>query len=297
MLRLSGGGSREGTISLSRLASIADTTQKAVTKLARSLTDRAGPGRSPLALEQTTQLVLVAIGPGSTVLQLERETAQTTLQLPGVDLDLGLQAIETFLQGVAAAAGEGALPAAFSAPAVESTRLWFEALSDYDEVRLDAQGVPGGSIRFRPAAAAQSPALIGPAAAPGAGMGTDRAVEGVLYAVNLHTLVFRIEDDLGRSIPCHLSADVDTPGRFLGLRVRAAGPATLDDSGRIENLEIKSLDLASDAPGLERERFFGSRTAADLVAEAAPLESMADLAIDGLTQEEAESFTQAVAGL
>jgi hypothetical protein len=59
-----------GEIPLTALAGIAAETQTLIRRLARSLDERSGPGRTPVAIENATELLLVAVRPGSTMLDV-----------------------------------------------------------------------------------------------------------------------------------------------------------------------------------------------------------------------------------
>jgi hypothetical protein len=119
--------------------------------------------------------------------------------------------------------------------------------------------------------------------------------EGTLYAVNLHTGRYTLEDDTGHSFPC-IAEDADPAlvGELLGKRVRAAGEVTRDVAGRVKALAAARLSAATPVPGLDREAFWRRTSREELLRNAKPLESLDELIIDGLTEEEEEAFLEAL---
>src|SRR5215211_1594153 len=74
-----------GEIPLASLARIAAETQMLVRRLARSLDERGGPRRTPAAIEDATELMLVDVRPGSTALEVVGPVQEPQLDL-GFDL-------------------------------------------------------------------------------------------------------------------------------------------------------------------------------------------------------------------
>lgn len=119
-------------------------------------------------------------------------------------------------------------------------------------------------------------------------------VEGVLYALNLRTGGFLVEDDLGHQI------DFVVPPQLRPSAVRLAG-ARVAVSGRGEphrgGLRLLDVDAVEPAPDPEGVDTLVFRTDADLeqrLASRAPLASLDELAIPGLSELEAAAFLSAL---
>src|SRR5215217_6519323 len=69
-LRLGDNKHPDGEIPLQDLAQIARETQQTVRRLGRALVARPGPGRATSAIEQATELSLVGLAKGSTILEI-----------------------------------------------------------------------------------------------------------------------------------------------------------------------------------------------------------------------------------
>jgi hypothetical protein len=66
---------------------------------------------------------------------------------------------------------------------------------------------------------------------------------GKLYALNLRTGTFKIEDDLGHSIPLIVPEDVRADAsQLIGRRVRAIGSASLDERHRLHSFTVSTLE-------------------------------------------------------
>lgn len=288
-LRLDGGEYPDGEIPLAGLAQIADETQQLVRRLARSLTDRGGPGRTPTPIEEVTKLFLVGIHQGSTTLDIAGPRVQ---QLPLFD-DIGTEAIATMLDGLEALATDDQLPAAFDELSVRSLDRWLEAIGTAAaEAELATELDPGSRrvVRVEPNAAR---AALSHRSSPERPAPSPRAVEGRLYAVNLETGRYAIRDDAGHSIS--LTGEgypSDLVERLVGQRVQAQGAAHFDDSGRLQ-LDLEDLRLAPPLEGVDSEQFFRNVELDELLRGKAPLESLDDLVIEGLTDDEIEAFLAA----
>ncbi|MGH8900917.1 MAG: hypothetical protein ACRDYA_04355 [Egibacteraceae bacterium] len=292
-LRLDGGEYPDGEIPLVALARIADETQQLVRRLARSLTDRGGPGRTPTSIEEATSLWLVGIHQGSTTLDIAGPRVQ---QLP-LELfeDIGSEAIGTMLDGLEALATENQLPAAFDERSVQSLDGWLESVGTAAaEVELSAElgSRQRRVVRVEPNAARavlshrSSPERERPAPSP-------QSVEGRLYAVNLETGRYAIRDDAGYSIS--LTGEgypSDLVEGLVGQRVRAQGTAHFDDSRRLQ-LDLEDLRPVPPLEGVDSEKFFRNVELDELLRGKTPLEPQGDLVIEGLTDDEIEAFLAA----
>lgn len=292
-LRLHGGASEAGKIPLDDIARIAQDTQELIRRLARGISGRGGPGRTPKDLERLTDLLLVGLHEGSTVIEIEAPAAQAEFELPDVQPDIGVQAIDALMKGLDAAINRQPLPHTFSEPALAGLRQWFVSLGNYSEVALDAQTKGHRTVTFVPANARES-LFEGPLELEEPLILDERAIEGVLYAVNLHSHTYSIEDDAGRSIRCTLSEEPENIGQLLGHRVRAEGVSSVDDEGRIEHFDVRLVRLAETPSQLNRDRFFRKVDVEQLIAENVPVSQLASLEIEGLTEDESAAFLSAL---
>jgi hypothetical protein len=290
-LRLDGGEYPDGEIPLAGLARIADETQQLVRRLARSLTDRGGPGRTPTSIEEATSLFLVGIHQGSTTLDIAGPRVQ---QLP-LELfdDIGIEAIATMLDGLEALAADDQLPAAFDELSARSLDRWLESVGmAAAEVEISAELGSGARrvVRVEPNAAR---AVLSHRSSPERPAPSLRSVEGRLYAVNLETGRYAIRDDAGHSIS--LTGEgypSDLVERLVGQRVQAQGTARFDDAGRLQ-LDLAELRPAPPLEGVDSEQFFRNVELDELLRGKAPLESLDALVIEGLTDDEIEAFLAA----
>jgi hypothetical protein len=295
-LRLVGGQYRDGEIPLTDLASVADKTQKLVRRIARSTSDRAGPGRTPAHIEEPTTLLLIGIRPGSTVLEIAGPSAESQLDLGDVGDDIRTQALSIMVDGIEAVATGSELPDGFDDLSVRSLDEWLDSIAAtaaVAELTAEVGTRPKRVLRVVPQEArAQLARRVAPAplAAP-----PEQAVEGTLYAVNLRTGRYTIEDDLGNSIGT--SASVFTSEEIaplLGRRVRAEGMPRFDEAGRLQAIELTRLAAAPDTNDIDAERFFRNVELEELLQGAGPLRSMDELAIEGLATEEIDDFLRAI---
>jgi hypothetical protein len=284
---LGDGRHRAGEIPLAALARIASETQTLVRRLARSLNERGGPGRTPAAIEDATELMLVGVGPGSTRLELVGPVQQPQLDLDlDIPDDIGTRALDGLLTALEAVARHEPLPVAVDDISGRSLEDWLAAMaasaSDL-KVEVSLGGRPARTVDLVPAVARaelneRRAARSAPPVAP------MRAVDGRLYAVDLDSGRYRIRDDEGNSIAVvttGLSRDDVAP--LLDQRVRAEGASRFDEQGRLHSLEVTSLSLAPDVEGLDTASFFAGAELDQLSGDARPLESMSELTIAELT--------------
>jgi len=275
-----------GEIPLSELARIAAETQTLVRRLARSLDQRGGPGRTPAAIESATELMLVSVRPGSTKLEVVGPVREPQLDL-GFDLpdDVGTRALDSFLTGLEALARHEPLPDVFDDISVRGLEDWLAAMaastSDL-EVEGSVGARPSRTVHLAPAIARAE--LSRGRAARAAPIAPVSVAEGRLYAVDLDSGRYRIRDDAGNSISV-LTAGLSREhvALLLGQRVRAEGAPRLDEQGRLYALDVTGLALAPDVEGLDTAGFFAGVELSRLLEDAQPLESMSELAIADLS--------------
>jgi hypothetical protein len=302
-LRLIGAGQSDGEIRLEDLTKIAEATQSVVRRIARAMVGQRRLGRSTEPVSQATALSLVGLHKGSTVLDIAGppmmdEQAAFEFDLP---TDLGELSLKLLSEGVCALATEddvAELPVGFDSSLVYDFDGWLRSLRKFDSVAIDAniggkqlhaQVVPQ-TARKRLSEAAPQPIL--PFVSP-----TEQALEGKLYALNLNTGTFSIEDDAGHKIrlkvPEGLRRDA---AAFVDHHVRAVGKPELDEVGRLRSFEVSRLELAPDVGALSHQTgFFEPHE----LRPPAPgdLKNLDEWAIDDLTDEETASFMDALADL
>lgn len=282
----------EGEIPLADLARIADETQQLVHRLGRSLAGQSGPGRSATFVEEATKLTFVGIQRGSTLLQIAGPVVDPELFTDdSVPPPIGVQAVELVVDGLQALDANQALPPAFDDPSTGTLRSWLGALASVSESVVVSGASPGRSrtCRIDPRATGERV----PVGEPTLPLPRDVTVEGVLYAVNLHTGRYHIEDDAGNKISLVLDAvNPDDIGPLVNRRVRAEGLATRDATRRIQLVTANSIALAPDDPtGIETPQ--GSLTLGELLSGVEPIGSTDELVIE-LGAEEAAAFLAAL---
>lgn len=119
--------------------------------------------------------------------------------------------------------------------------------------------------------------------------GTLETVEGTLYALNLRTGQYRLEDDAGHSIFVQIELPTDDVRPLIDQRVRASGAIRHDSQGR-PHLTAQELRSSEGVAGLDRDAFFASHELESLVATVEPLEALQGLAINDVSDDEADAF-------
>lgn len=295
VLRLIGGDDPAGEIPLDRMAQVADATQELVVRLARGLSGRSGAGRTPGALAADLRLNLVSIGPGSTMLDIAGPPLEAELDLGGdVDPPAAVQALELLSRALKGTARDDVPLPLLSRPAAESLDRWLSAFQPYEEIAATVgRGTEKQEVRLAPQSARQTLHRKVNPPSDRVDEKVVRRVEGELYAVNLHSGRFRVEDDLGHSIQLVVPGDLATgAGRLLGNRIRAVGQVDLDEVGAIRELTVNAIDAAPEDDSLP-ESLDREAELEDRLEQAAAI-APADLAMDDLEDEEAEAFWRAI---
>jgi hypothetical protein len=295
-LRLVDASHADGEMPLAALARIAEETQQLVRRLARSIADRSGPGRTPVALEEQTEMFLVGFSAGSTLLELAGPRPEPQLDIGRVPVDTGTQAFAALVEAVQAAAAGSALPDAFDQPSTRGLRDWLGVLAEEAttvDVTAEIEARQPTTIHLEPktarAAVVERETPSAPSARP------ERTIEGTLYAVNLHTGRYQIEDDVGHAIAAVATLfTAEQVAPLLGQRVQARGVPQFDDGGRLQSLELTRIASAPEIEGFDREAFFRVTELAELVRDVEPIRSIEDLAIPDLSEDDIESFLRAI---
>lgn len=295
-IRLRGGDHGDGEIPLDRLAEIAERTQDLTLRMARGLSGRAKAGRTPDQLAGAVRLMLVGLSEGSTTLDIAWPPLTAELDLgDGVPETVTTQTFQMLVDTIDALSNDGDLPE-LSEPAYDAVESWLDALTAYPEVEVSSAVSDGNGhgVVLQPREARRRMPDKRAATVTDAPVAPTRSVEGELYAVNLRTGRYGVEDDLGRSIPLDVPDDLrQQVADRLGDRIRATGPAKLTTAGLIEVLHVE--ELRPPASWAEADRTF--RRADDLATQLAGIEPIAstdDLAMDDLTDEEADAFWAAL---
>lgn len=295
-LRLSDQNDRDGEISLADLAKVAGETQRVVTRIARGMVDdrRQGPGTRDVVA--ATTLFLTGIGSGSIVLDLAlNEAAQDTLVAEGMPIDLGQIALTIFvesLETLSADEAETILPVGIDDNVMRDLGDWLRVLRGYSEIAIDTEldarsfhaNIAPKNARKRLRNAISQPSIPYISS-------SHQALTGRLYALNLRTGTFRIEDDARHSIRLLVPEDVRREAaQLINKRVRAIGKASLDDRFRLLSFDVAALEQL---PELVDQRAFFERH--ELVAPRRPI-AADDLAlgiIPDLSDDEIDTFVAA----
>src|SRR6266536_2728775 len=290
-LRLRGGKYEEGEIPLRDLAEIARHTQLVVRRLGSALVARPGPGRPTSAIEQATELLLVGLTKGSTVLEIAgADPHADALELEDMPGDLGERALQLFVEGVTALSEERPdMPFGFDESAKKTVGDWLRRIRKFEQVGVSLRaGAYSIGAEIQPNAARRRLETVQVQPHAPFVTATQQAVEGVLYALNIHTGTYAIQDDSGQRLRLAVPDDIRAEAAMLiTRRVRAVGNAEMDERGRLKSFAVSSLRYAPSLEGLEQGAFFERH---ELPASSVPIDDLGEWVIEGLTQEEADDF-------
>lgn len=247
-LRLDTDSGPQGEIRLAELAKVADQTQRIITHIAQRLVGDTITGRATTNIASATTLSLVGLRSGSTVLEIALPPIDDdVLQAEDMPVDIGQMALSLFAQGLCILAEDDsapALPLGIDERVVQDIERWLTTLRPYQTVDVEAH-VDGERTwaHISPRVARQALRRAeGPPDVPYVSA-HHQALTGQLYALNLRTGTFKIEDGLGHSIPLvvpeHVRGDAS---QFIGRRVRVIGSATLDERHRLQSFVVSSLE-------------------------------------------------------
>ncbi len=277
-------GGTAGAIPLADLARLAEHLQELTHRLARSLQERDGPGRSPLSLHLLSDLVAVGIRSGSAVLEVEAPAWSDELAFADLAPDAGVQALSLVLAGLETSATQSPLPSAYTEPARESLRKFVASAQSYDRMSLSfSHHNEDKKVSVQPAVVRFPTLAEEPSQEEG-------QIEGELYALNSHSGLYQVEDNTSHTVKCHadpqssMARDLEDAIRRT---VRLSGLITRDPGGRIRDIEIKLVE-AVEATAVGWEFDLGSA-----IDEAAPIDP-SEFIIPDLTEEEAQAFLDAI---
>lgn len=260
-IRLSGQDDRAGEIPLAELARVAEETQRVVTRIARGMIDDRGPGRLPRNASEATTLFLVGLRSGSTILDIALpESAEDILSADeGMPIELGEMALTALTESLELLSRDEpapVLPVGVDDRAVQDIDGWLRTLRGYQSVAIDAEFhrqtfhtelVPK-EARKRLQTASSQPSIPYVSA-------DHQALTGRLYALNLRTGTFRIEDDARHSIRLTVPEDMRSEASLLiNMRVRAIGNASLDERRRLLSFRVAALEQLPDL--IDQRAFF-----------------------------------------
>ncbi len=198
-LRLQSARLPEGEISLDEISKIAELTQRFIRRLARGLTDTRGPGPAPSRIIEGTRLFLVGVRRGSTILEVAGPVHGTTMfsESDPVPEDLDEITINLALEALGRLNDEAPeMPTGIDARAAADIDEWLRGLRSYDSVQIGAalptRGTEDVTVVPRQARQRLKSATVAPVV-PYVTM-NQQALDGHLYAVNLRSGLFRIEE-------------------------------------------------------------------------------------------------------
>lgn len=298
VLRLTGGEHADGEIPLDRLADIARRTQELLVRIGRSLTGREGVGRTPADVREATRLTLIALGSGSTSLEIAGPPVEPRLDLgEQAPPDVTGQSMDALGDALEALGTEEAPSIGLSEAVADSLDSWLGTFEGYEALSASVQEDAGRSwsVTLSPVVT-RTRLRQRRASSSGARESTARQVEGELYAVNFRSGYYRLEDDIGNSIALRVTPPRNEwAGALVGHRVRAVGDATLDQDGLIRELSVTELRRAN---GESFEFAGGELREQDDVQqrlESAPrIALVEELQLEGLTDDEADAFWAAI---
>jgi hypothetical protein len=126
---------------------------------------------------------------------------------------------------------------------------------------------------------------------------SQQALEGRLYALNLNTGSFHVEDDAGHKIRTVLPDAVRADASMLvSRRVRAVGKPELDELGRIKSFRVDRIGAAPDLVGLSEQKSFFDVHDLEVKPPAGEEGTLDEWAIRDLSDAEADDFMAALIG-
>jgi len=302
-ISVEGSSIQQGKVSLRDLEKLGPLLQSGLERMARVLSGVPGkaPGTVPRLVVETTNLLLVAIRPGSAVLDLELPLPEEPVReeeglFPLPALDLGQRALDAFVGGLhELESREGVqVPEAWDNSVMEIAEELAGFAKERDVIiRLSAQATQ------RPVRTAQiAPDIAERFKVSHAPIRQRRTARGLLYMVDLKAGRIDVEDEKGQRLQCvfppHLEGEVK---RLVGSQVVVSGEEELDLAlGRRGKLELSILEATSDSVPMH-EAFWMNPSAAEQAAQQGveAIGSVAQLAApDVFTEEEIQAFLAAI---
>jgi predicted regulator of amino acid metabolism with ACT domain len=254
-LRLTGPSERDGEMTLAELAKVAERTQRVVTRIAQAMIDDRTAQRLRHSIGSATTLSLVGLRAGSTVLDIALpEATDDQLIVDDMPQDLGEMALTAFVESLAVLhddESQPVLPVGVDEKAANEVDGWLRALSSYSDVEINAQlgrdtvqhfAIAPREARDKLKRASSQPVLPYISA-------DNQSLTGRLYALNLRTGTFRIEDDARHSIQLTVPEDLRLEAaQLVNTRVRAIGRAALDRQHRLAVFSVSALEQVPELP-------------------------------------------------
>lgn len=251
-LHLHGDRVRDGEMPLTDLAKVAEQTQRVVMRIARGLIDDRFPGPVPQNVADATTLFLTGLGRGSVVLDIALAAPpQDTLNAQGMPIQIGEIAMTALIESLQILSDDEpapVLPVGIDDKAVDDIDEWLRTLRRYQHVTIDAEltrssfqaEIVPRDARKKLQNATSQPTIPYISA-------DHQAITGRLYALNLRTGTFRIEDDARHSIRLTVPEDMRSEAaQLVDTRVRAIGNASLDEHHRLLSFNVAALEELPD---------------------------------------------------
>lgn len=300
-LRLVANNLPEGEIPLAELVRIAGATQTFVRQITGNLVGQRRPGAAAKAVAGASQLSLVGLKAGSTILEIAGAPQNADYLEYDVPTDLTDITFNLLIDGVSALASKDSqdapeMPVGYDNRLVEDLDAWLKSMRHYELVAFESRvsGKVTNAItspnvaRTRLKDVAPQPLLPFVSS-------SQQELSGRLYALNLNTGSFHVEDDGGHKIRTVLRTDVrDAASTLVNRRVRAVGKPELDDVGRIRAFRVEEIGPAPDLVGLFGQESFFDKHELDVRAPAGEAGTLDDWAIGGLSGAEIEEFMSAL---
>lgn len=296
-LRLTGHGSSAGEIPLVELAKVAEHTQRLVTRIASGMIDDQSFRRPRREIVTATTLTLIGLRSGSTVLDIALpETSSETLSAENMPPELGEMALVILAESLEILREDDpapVLPVGVDDNVAHNIDQWLSALRGYTSISMDTE-LNSGTIqtefiprvaRARLKLAASQPSLPYVSA-------NNQVLTGRLYALNLRTGTFRIEDDARHSIQLSVPEDVrNEAAQLVNTRVRAYGRASLDNRYRLLSFAVAALEQLPEL--MSQMAFFEHH---DLVEPPRVIEAhdLSEGIVSDLSDEEIDAFMTAL---
>ncbi len=294
-IRLIGGHDEPGEIGLEELAGIARHAQELLLRIGRNVAGAAGPGRSTAKVDEATHLTLVGLAPGSTVLDIAGPAVEAEFDL-GADVPASLT-VQSFLlmsDSLEAVAAGASLPVGMNDLARESVDGLLLALQRAATEVTFTSDIPGRERREIRVVPERMLRRLGEPDPGRPEAPAERAIEGELFRIDLHTNRFGVADDTRRVIDLRVADRPEGIGHLVGQRVRAVGRPVADTGGRLHRLENAVLEPAPPLGDLDRAAFAQATDRADLLEAARPFASRDELGIEGVTDADVDDFLQAL---
>lgn len=279
-LRLSGTDRIDGEITFARAPAIFEAMQTLSTRLGQHHVGRQGPGRPVDGVRRATELRLVGLRPGSTILDVRLGDEDVLLDM-GIEHQVTDSLFELF-----AGVSENSPPAWTTPTLGEATLAVVDAFgAAASEVDLSSE-TRGRRVAFRPGDVER-------AVWPGAdGFSTPElgvSVSGRLDRGDLRSSRFRVRDGVGNDIVLERVEDVGVAAGLLGSSVVATGTAERNRNGRIVRIRSAIVQPAKLPDGVVTTPRLPDLSGA--VPTVIP-----DDGIPGITDDEVDDFLSSLKG-